>query len=124
MKTIISTTEAPSAVGPYSQAVAANGFIYLSGQIALTPEGKLVEGGIEAETSQIMRNLEAVLKAAGVDFSHVVKATIYLVDISQFGKVNETYSKFLKEPYPARECVGINSLPLGARVEISMIAAA
>jgi 2-iminobutanoate/2-iminopropanoate deaminase len=123
MKRIITTKEAPAAVGPYSQAVVAGGFVYVSGQIALTSEGKLIESTVEEETIQIMRNLEAILKAAGADFSNVVKANIYLTDISTFSKVNQTYSKFLQEPYPARECVGVQSLPLGARVEVSMIAA-
>jgi 2-iminobutanoate/2-iminopropanoate deaminase len=119
MKHPINTTEAPAAVGPYSQAITANGFIYTSGQIALTPTGDLVQGSIAEEAEQAMKNLRAVLQAAAVDFGNVIKTTIYL---TTFAEVNATYSEFLGEPYPARECVGVKELPLGARVEISMIA--
>jgi 2-iminobutanoate/2-iminopropanoate deaminase len=119
----INTANAPKAIGPYSQAIAAGNLVYTSGQIALTPKGKLVEGSIQDETAQVMKNLKAILGAAETSFGSVIKTTIYLTDISAYPEVNAVYSEYMQEPYPARECVGIMSLPLGARVEISMVAA-
>ncbi len=122
MKTKVETTKAPKAVGPYSQAVMVDDFIFTSGQIHLTPEGKLLEGTIEEQTHQVMKNLKAVLEAAGVAFADVVKTTIYVINIGDYGKINEVYSSYMIEPFPARETVCVNALPLDARVEISMVA--
>ncbi|MBI5619612.1 RidA family protein [Candidatus Gottesmanbacteria bacterium] len=122
MKTKVETTGAPKAAGPYSQAVVAGNLVYTSGQIHLTPDGKLLEGTIEEQTHQIMKNLQAVLASAGVSFTDVVKTTIYVTDMSVYGKINEVYGSYLGEPYPARETVCVASLPLGAKLEISMVA--
>jgi 2-iminobutanoate/2-iminopropanoate deaminase len=122
---IISTESAPSAVGPYSQAVSAGGFLFLSGQIPLDPAtGQMVEGGIEAQTERVMENLGAVLQAAGLGFEDVVKTTVYLADMADFAAVNEAYGRhFAKEP-PARACIQVAALPKGARIEIDAIALA
>lgn len=122
MRTPVSTERAPRAIGPYSQAVRAGGFVYCSGQIPLCADGSLVEGGIVAETKQVMDNLVAVLKAAGVTTGHVVRSTIYLVDLSDFAKVNDVYGSYFVAPYPARATVQVAALPKGARVEIDAIA--
>lgn len=123
MKTKIVTTDAPPAgASPHSQAIVANNFVFTQGSIYLTPEGKLLEGTIEEQIHQIMKNLQAILKAADVGFSNVVKTTIYVTDMSIYGKVNEIYGQYMSEPYPARETVCVSELPLGAKVEISMIA--
>jgi 2-iminobutanoate/2-iminopropanoate deaminase len=122
MKTKIETPNAPPATGPYSQAIVANNMVFTGGQIALTPEGKLNQGTIDEQTHQVMRNLKAVLEAAGVTFADVVKATVYITDMSLFGRMNEVYKSYLSEPYPARETTCVKDLVLGARLEISMIA--
>ncbi len=122
MKTKIETTGAPKALGPYTQAIVTDNMVFTSGQIHLTPEGKLLEGSIEVQAHQVMKNLKAVLEKAGVSFKDVVKTTIYLTDMSVYGKINEVYGSYMSEPYPARETVCVKELPLGARVEISMIA--
>lgn len=112
------------AVGPYSAAVVSDGMVYTAGQIGMTPDGKLVEGGVEAEAGQAMKNLQAILKAAGASFDNALKTTIYLTDVADFAAVNEVYGSFFAEgEYPARETIGVAALPLGAKVEISMIAA-
>lgn len=123
MKKIISTTDAPSAIGPYSQANMANGILYISGQIPVDPAtGNLVEG-IEQETHQVMKNLEAVLKAAGLSFKNVVKASIFLKSMDDFAVMNTIYASYLEEGfYPARETVQVSCLPKNVNVEISMIA--
>lgn len=120
----ITTKNAPAAIGPYSQAVSAAGFVFLSGQIPLDPStGQMVEGGIVRETERVLDNLGAVLAAAGLSFDHVVKTTIYLVDLADFQAVNEAYGRrFLRTP-PARATVQVAALPRGARVEIDAIAA-
>lgn len=123
MKAIISTTDAPAAIGPYAQANLINGVLYISGQIPLDPQtGELVKG-VDAETHQVMKNLEAVLKAAGMTFSNVVKSTIFLKDMKDFSIVNEIYASYL-DPHqlPARETVQVSELPKQVNVEISMIA--
>lgn len=123
MKTIISTTDVPAAIGPYAQANLINGVLYISGQIPLNPQtGELVKG-VDAETHQVMKNLEAVLKAAGMTFSNVVKSTIFLKDMKDFSIVNEIYASYL-DPHqlPARETVQVSELPKQVNVEISMIA--
>jgi len=122
MQTKVETSKAPKATGPFSQAIRAGNTIFTSGQIYLTPEGKLLEGTIEEQTHQIMKNLQAILEASGATFENVVKTTIYVTDMSVYGKVNEVYGSYLKDPYPARETVCVNKLPLGANIEISMIA--
>lgn len=123
MKTKVYTDKAPKVVGPYSQAVIDENLIFVSGQIPINPlDGKLVEGTIEEQAQQVMNNLKNVLNSAGVDFSDVVKTTIYTIDMSFYPKINEVYASFLTEPFPARETVGVKELPAGARIEISMIA--
>lgn len=119
----ISTEKAPAAIGPYSQAIKAGGFLYCSGQIPLIPEtGELVPGGIAEQTVQALDNLYQVLVAAGADFSCVVKTTIYLSDLNDFGTVNEIYARYCKEISPARATVQIAALPKGALVEIDAVA--
>jgi 2-iminobutanoate/2-iminopropanoate deaminase len=120
----ISSDKAPKAVAAYSQAVEANGLIFLSGQIPLDPAtGALVEPDITVQAQRVMDNLQAVLAAAGSDFDHVVKATIYLIDINEFAKVNDVYASYWKGDYrPARVTIAVSALPRGARVEIEMIA--
>jgi len=122
MNKVVKTVNAPKAIGPYSQAIIGNGFVFVSGQIHLTPNGKLVDGTIEKKTHQVMNNLMAILKSAGVSFKDVVKVTVYLTDISVFGKVNAVYESYMTKPYPARETVCVKGLPRGAEIEISMIA--
>ncbi|MDO8609859.1 MAG: RidA family protein [bacterium] len=122
MKQKIETDKSPKAIGPYSQAIINSNMIFASGQIHLTPNGKLLDGTIEEQTHQVMKNLKNVLEKAGVTFNEVVKTTIYVTNMSDFGKINVIYSSYMAEPYPARETVGIKELPLGAKLEISMIA--
>lgn len=122
MKNKVETTKAPKATGPFSQAVVSGSLVFTSGQIYLTTEGKLLEGTIEEQTHQIMKNLSCVLEAAGVNFDNVVKTTIYVTDMSLYGKINEIYGTYFKDPFPARETVCVKELPLGAKLEISMIA--
>ena len=123
MKTKVFTAKAPSpGTSPHSQAVVANSFVFTQGSICLTLEGKLLEGSIEEQIHQIMKNLQVILEEAGVTFAHVVKTTIYVTDMSLYGKVNEVYASYMTDPYPARETVCVKELPLGAKVEISMIA--
>ena len=119
----IETSNAPlPGKSPHSQAIVANNFVFTQGCICLTPEGKMLEGTIEEQINQIMKNLKAILEAAGASFEDVVKTTIYVTDMSFYSKVNEVYASYLSEPYPARETVCVKELPLGAKVEISMIA--
>ena len=122
-KKIIATKNAPSAIGPYSQAVLANGTLYCSGQIAIDPNtGKLVMQDISAETTQIMRNIEAVLTAADMSFDHVVKCSIFMSSMDHYQEVNEVYAKWFGENPPAREAVAVKTLPKEVNVEISVIA--
>ena len=119
----VSTDHAPGAIGPYSQGIIANGFLFTAGQIALDPKlGKIVEGGIVAQTERVMQNLHEVLKAAGVSWGDVVKTTVYLHDLSHFPTVNEIYGKWLGDARPARSTVQVPGLPRGALVEIDAIA--
>ncbi len=123
LKKQIQTTAAPAAIGPYSQAIRAGNFIFYSGQIPLDPAtGAIVEGGIEAQTSQVMTNMRAMLHASGCDFSDVVKTTIYLTDLADFATVNEIYGECFNEVPPARACVQVAALPKGAMIEIEWIA--
>ena len=122
-KEIISTDRAPKAIGPYSQAVKAGGFVFLSGAIALDPAtGEMCGGGIEAETEQVMKNIEGLLSAAGAGFGDVVKTVIYLADMADFATVNSIYGRFFPENPPARVTVEVKGLPRGALVEIEMTA--
>ncbi|OGY19280.1 MAG: hypothetical protein A3A65_04115 [Candidatus Chisholmbacteria bacterium RIFCSPLOWO2_01_FULL_49_14] len=107
---------------PFSPAVAKGNFIFTSGQVYLTPEGKLLEGTIREQTHQVMKNLKSVLEEQEVSFKNVVKTTIYVTDMSLYAEINEVYASYFSEPYPARETVCVKELPLGARLEISMIA--
>jgi 2-iminobutanoate/2-iminopropanoate deaminase len=107
---------------PFSKYREADGLVYTSGQVYLTPEGKLLEGTIEEKVEQVVKNLEGILKEAGTSLDKVVKTTIYVTDMSSYGKINETYATFFKEPYPAREVVCVKELPLGAEIEVSMVA--
>ena len=124
MKKVIETTEAPAPIGPYNQAILVDKTLYASGQIALNPKTKeLVNEDIQAETTQVMKNLSEVLKAAGMDFTNVVKATIYLADMGDFTLVNEVYGGYFNDDdAPARETVQVAQLPKNVRVEISVIA--
>ena len=123
MKKIISTEDAPVAIGPYSQAVLARGVLYTAGQIAIIPEtGELNLSNITAETHQVMKNLEAVLSAAEMDFSNVTKCTIFLKDMNQYAEINAVYAQYFSENPPAREAVQVSRLPKDVNVEISLIA--
>ena len=122
MKAKIETLSAPRTNGPFSQAIIVGNFVFTSGQVPLTTEGKLLEGTIEEQVHQVMKNLKAILETAGVAFTDVVKTTIYVTDMSIYGKMNEVYGSYLSEPFPARETICVNALPLGAKLEISMVA--
>lgn len=123
MKQIIETQDAPGAIGPYSQAVVANGVVYTSGQIPLDPRtGEFVEGGIAEQTEQVMRNLAAVLKAAGTGLERVVKTTVFLADMSEFAEMNKVYGRHFPAQPPARSTVQAARLPRDARVEIEVVA--
>ena len=122
-KQIIKTDKAPAPIGPYNQAVKANGMVFLSGQVAFVPAtGELETASIPAETHQVMKNLQSVLEEAKLNFEHVVKTSIFLSDMSLFAQVNEVYGTYFKGDYPARETVAVKGLPRGVNVEISMIA--
>jgi len=123
-KTIIHTAGAPAPIGPYNQAVQAGNLVFVSGQVALDPvSGDMNNSDLATETHQVLKNLQAVLNAAGCDFSHVVKTTIFLSDMQLFGQVNEIYGSYFQGNYPARETVAVKGLPKNANVEISVIAA-
>ncbi len=118
----VETQRAPAAIGPYSQAIKAGGFVFVSGQIPLTPEGVLVEGSVEDQARQALQNLKAVLEAAGSGLDRVVQVTAYLTDIAAFQAFNRVYAEFFQEPYPARAVVGVAELPKGAKVEVAAVA--
>ena len=123
MKKVISTPNAPAAIGPYSQAILSNNTLYCSGQIAINPAtGNLVMENITAETNQVMQNISAVLDAAEMDFSHVVKCSIFMKDMNDYAAINEVYAKSFGENPPAREAVQVSVLPKNVNVEISVIA--
>jgi 2-iminobutanoate/2-iminopropanoate deaminase len=123
MKTAVTSTDAPAAIGPYSQGVRAGEFLFLSGQIPLDPAtGAMVAGDIAAQIERVMANLGAVLAAAGCGFDDVVRSTIYVVDMADYAKINEIYGRFFAAPYPARSTVQVSALPRGARVELDAIA--
>lgn len=122
-KRVVETADAPRAIGPYSQAIIANGFVYTAGQIGSDPKtGSLVEGGIAEQTEQALKNIAAVLKASGSSTDDVVKATVFLADMNDFAKMNEVYAKHFKAPFPARSTVQVARLPRDARVEIEAVA--
>lgn len=124
MKRIIHTSNAPAAVGPYSQAVEANGMLFISGQIPIDPEtGKIVEGGILEQTEMVMNNINAILYEAGYTFSQVIKSTCLLSDMADFKAMNEVYGSYYKKEQPARAAFAVKELPLGVMVEIETIAA-
>jgi 2-iminobutanoate/2-iminopropanoate deaminase len=124
MKKVIHTAQAPKAVGPYSQAIEANGILFISGQIPIDPStGQIVEGGIKEQTEQVMKNIGAILKEAGYTFSDVVKSTCLLSDMNNFVPMNEVYGSYYSENPPARAAYGVVKLPLGVLVEIETIAA-
>jgi reactive intermediate/imine deaminase len=121
-KSIVATSAAPAAIGPYSQAVRVGNTVYLSGQIALDPaNGQLVGGGFEAEVERVFRNMKAVVEASGGSLSDVVKLTLFLTDLSHFPKVNEIMQNYFSAPYPARSTVGVASLPRGAAFEAEAV---
>jgi 2-iminobutanoate/2-iminopropanoate deaminase len=119
----VSTTGAPVAIGPYSQGIVVDGFVFCSGQVGLDPStGELVGGGVEAETERAIRNLSAVLDAAGMTMADVVKTSVFLADIGDFAAMNAVYGRFMSDPPPARSTFAVGALPRGARVEIEAIA--
>ena len=123
MASVIHTSNAPAAVGPYSQAMDCGEFVFCSGQIPLVPEtGLLVEGGIEEQARQMFANIKAVLNAAGLDFANVVKTTVFMTDLAQFATLNGIYAQYFPENPPARSCVEVSNLPKGALVECEVIA--
>jgi 2-iminobutanoate/2-iminopropanoate deaminase len=122
MKKSYVTDKAPKPVGPYSQVVAAGDFLFLAGQVPLTPEGTMLEGDIEAQTRQVLNNLKAVLAEAGKSMNHIVKTTIFLANLSDFDRVNRVYAEYFEQPFPARSTVEASRLPKGANIEIDAIA--
>jgi len=119
----VSTSQAPAAIGPYSQAIMAGDFVYTSGQLPLDPEtGALVGDSIEVQTVRALENAGAVLAAAGLSFEDVVKTTVFLCDMADFAAMNNVYATYFSAPYPARSCVAVAALPRGARVEVEMVA--
>ena len=124
MKKVISTANAPQAIGPYSQAIEAGGFVFVSGQIPLIPAtGELVDGSVEVQTARVLENLKAILEAAGSSLESVVKTTVYITNMDDFARVNAVYGKYFDRDFPARVCVEVSKLPKGALVEIDVIAA-
>ena len=124
MKQAISTEKAPAAIGPYSQAIEANGFVFASGQLPIDPAtGQFPEGGIQEQTRQSILNAQAILESAGLSLANVVKTTVFLADMNDFAAMNEVYASFFSTPFPARSAVAVKTLPKGAMVEIECIAA-
>ena len=123
MKKAISTTKAPAAIGPYSQAIKVGNLVYTSGQIPIDPAtGSFVEGGIKEQTRQALTNVQAILEEAGLTMSNVVKTTVFMADMNDFADMNAVYAEFFAEPYPARSAVAVKTLPKGALVEIEVVA--
>ncbi|HJF84195.1 MAG TPA: RidA family protein [Megamonas hypermegale] len=120
---IIQTNSAPAAVGPYSQAVETDNFVFASGQIAFNPATGEMAEGIEAQAHQALKNAQAVIAASGAKWENVIKTTVFITNIDDFGKVNEIYATYFKQPYPARSCVEVSKLPKGALIEVEVIAA-
>ena len=123
MKQVISTHQAPAAIGPYSQAIRVGNLLYTSGQIPINPAtGQFAEGGIKEQTRQSLTNVKAILEEAGLTMAHVVKTTVFMADMNDFADMNAVYAEFFAEPYPARSAVAVKTLPKGALVEIEVIA--
>ena len=123
MKKVISTQQAPAAIGPYSQAIQVGNLVYTSGQIPIDPStGSLVEGGVKEQTRQSLLNVKAILEEARLTMSNVVKTTVFMADMNDFAEMNAVYAEFFTEPYPARSAVAVKTLPKGALVEIEVIA--
>jgi 2-iminobutanoate/2-iminopropanoate deaminase len=123
MKKVISTTKAPAAIGPYSQAIKVGNLVYTSGQIPIDPAtGSFVEGGIKEQTRQSLQNVKAILEEAGLTMKNVVKTTVFMADMNDFADMNAVYAEFFAEPFPARSAVAVKTLPKGALVEIEVIA--
>jgi 2-iminobutanoate/2-iminopropanoate deaminase len=123
MKNVVTTDRGPKPIGPYSQAVQCNGFIYLSGQVALDPKtGEIKGGDIREQTQQVLENIKGILEAAGANLHHVVKTTVFLKDMNDFAGMNEVYAKYFASDFPARSTVEVAALPRGASVEIEVIA--
>lgn len=119
----ISTQNAPAAIGPYSQAIEVNGFVYASGQLPIDPAtGAFPEGGVKEQTRQSILNVKAILEEAGLALSNVVKTTVYLADMGDFAAMNEVYSQFFAQPFPARSAIAVKALPKGALVEVEVVA--
>ena len=121
-KRVVETTDAPKAIGPYSQAIVANGFVFAAGQIGTDPKTGVLAEGVEAQVEQVLKNIAAVLKASGSSMENVVKATVFLADMNDFAKMNEIYGKHFKSPFPARSTVQVARLPRDAKIEIEVIA--
>ena len=123
MRKVIATTEAPAAIGPYSQAVAVGNTLYCAGQIPLDPvTGEMVSGGVSEQALRVLENIGGVLRANGMNYSHVVKTTVFMTDLAHFGEMNAVYAKYFHEPFPARSTIQVAALPRGAQVEIEVIA--
>jgi 2-iminobutanoate/2-iminopropanoate deaminase len=123
MKKVIASSEAPAAVGPYSQAIATGNFLFCAGQIPLDPAtGNLIEGDVKAQTERVLENLGGVLRANGMTYADVVKTTVFLTDLANFAQMNEVYARYFTEPFPARSTIQISALPKGSQVEIEAIA--
>ena len=123
IKKIISTPKAPTAIGPYSQAIRIGDFLYTSGQISLDPETmEMITGDIEVETEKVLKNIEAILKEDGLSLNNIIKTTVYLTDLSEFARMNQVYENFFTDTKPARACVQVAALPKGAKVEIDVVA--
>lgn len=123
MKKAVQSQNAPNPVGPYSQAIQQGPFLFCSGQIAIDPKtNEVLKGSVKEQTQLVMKNIGAVLSEAGLNFSHVIKTTIFLTDMNDFGSVNEVYAQSLQEPYPARSTVAVAGLPKGVQVEIEVVA--
>lgn len=123
MKKVINTERAPKAIGPYNQAIEANGFLYISGQIPIDPTtSKMVEGGIKEQAEQVMRNIKAILETAGYSFAEVIKSTVLLSDMADFAAMNDVYARYYNQNPPARAAFAVKGLPLGALIEIETIA--
>jgi 2-iminobutanoate/2-iminopropanoate deaminase len=124
MKKIISTSKAPAAIGPYSQAIKVGNLVYTSGQIPVNPAtGSFVEGGIKEQARQSLTNVKAILEEAGLTMANVIKTTVFMADMNDFADMNAVYAEFFAEPYPARSAVAVKTLPKGALVEIEVVAA-
>ena len=125
MKKVIATSDAPAAVGPYSQAIATGNFLFCAGQIPLDPiTGALIDGDVTAQTDRVLQNVAGVLKANGMTFANVVKSTVFLTDLASFAQMNEVYSRYFSAPFPARSTIQVAGLPKGSQVEIEVIAVA